>query len=125
MNLNFIIIYVRDIDQAKTFYTQALGMTYVEALSSPTFATVRTDAGAMVGLQDATASRLPAGREEQPGGVELSFEVEDVDATWQRWQAAGVDMVTEPMDLPFGRYYMAKDMEGHYLSAYRFNSRGS
>ena len=29
--------------------------------------------------------------------------------------------VGEPVDLSFGRYFMAKDPEGHYLSVYRFN----
>jgi predicted enzyme related to lactoylglutathione lyase len=53
--------------------------------------------------------------------MELSFEVDDVDGTWRRWQALGVELVGEPVDLSFGRYFMAKDPEGHYLSVYRFN----
>jgi len=52
--------------------------------------------------------------------VELSFEVDDVDATWRRWKASGVELLSEPMDLPFGRYFIAKDPEGHYVSVYRF-----
>lgn len=120
MNLNFMIVYVQDIDKARAFYIEALGMTYVEALSSPTFVTLNPGHGAMIGLQDKAASRLPPGREDQPGSVELSFEVDDVDATWQRWKANGVTIVADPIDLPFGRYLLAQDPEGHYLSAYRF-----
>jgi predicted enzyme related to lactoylglutathione lyase len=55
--------------------------------------------------------------------VELSFEVDDVDDIWKRWKEQGVEIVTEPMDLPFGRYFMAKDPEGHYLSAYCLAAR--
>jgi predicted enzyme related to lactoylglutathione lyase len=123
MNLNFVILYMNDLDKAKAFYSESLGLSVVEAVSSPTFITLRPAGGAMIGLQDKNASRLPPKLEKQPGDVEVSFEVDDVDGTWQRWKEKGVEMVTEPMDLPFGRYFMAKDPEGHYLSVYRFNQR--
>jgi predicted enzyme related to lactoylglutathione lyase len=119
MNLNFIVVYTQDMEQAKAFYTDALGMSVVDALSSRTFVTLRAENGAMIGLQAKSASKLPPARE-KGGSVELSFEVEDVDATWARWMAKGVEAVAEPIDLPFGRYCLAKDPEGHYLSAYRF-----
>jgi predicted enzyme related to lactoylglutathione lyase len=123
MNLNFMILYVRDVEKSKAFYTKVLGMEFMEALSSPTFVTVRPAGGAMIGLQDKSASRLPPGREEQSGSVELSFEVEDVDAIWKHWKEHNVEIVSDPMDLPFGRYFLAKDPEGHYLSAYRFRTK--
>ena len=125
MKLDFVILYMRDMEQAKTFYTEALGLTVVEEVSGPNFVTLRADGGCLLALQDATASRLPPGRETQPGSVEVSFEVDDVDGTWRRWQDKGVEMVTDPMDLPFGRYFMAKDPEGHYLSAYRFTPQAA
>ena len=123
MNLNFIIVYVNDLEKSKAFYTEALGMTHMGAVSSTTFATMRpSEGGAMVGLQDKQSSQLPPGREEQPGSVELSFEVADVDATCKLWKEKGVEIISEPMDLPFGRYFLAKDNEG-YLSAFRFAQR--
>ena len=120
MNLNYIIVYVRDMEKLKAFYTEALGMAVVAELSSPTFVTLRPAAGAMIGLQDSKASRLPPGREDKPGSVELSFAVDDVDSTWKHWKEKGVEIIADPVDLPFGRYFLAKDPEGHYLSAYRF-----
>jgi len=121
MNLNFIIVYVNDLEKSKAFYADALGMTYIGAESATEFATMRpSGGGAMVGLQLKAASKLPPGRETQPGSVELSFEVADVDATWKLWKEKGVEMISEPLDLPFGRYFIAKDNEGHYLSAFRF-----
>ena len=59
MNLNYVIVYVRDMAKVKAFYTDVLGLSVVEAVSSPTFVTIRTAGGAMIGLQDKTASRLP------------------------------------------------------------------
>jgi predicted enzyme related to lactoylglutathione lyase len=121
MNLGFVVVYVRDMEKARAFYTDVLGMAVVEAISSPTFVTLRPSGGSLVALQDKAAAKFPPGLEEQAGSVELSFEVDDVDAAWKRWKEQGVELVSEPMDLPFGRYFMAKDPEGHYLSAYRFN----
>lgn len=120
MNMGFVILYVRDMEKLKAFYTQVLGMPVVDAVSGPNFVTLRTTGGSLLALQDKAASQLPPRLEEQPGSVELSFEADDVDATWTRWKENGVEMVTEPMDLPFGRYFLAKDPEGHYLSVYRF-----
>lgn len=125
MNLNYAIVYVRDLDKAKAFYTETLGLTVVEALSGPTFVTLRPADGAMIGLQDSAASRLPPGREDRPGSVELSFAVDDVDGTWKRWKEKGVEFVIDPSDLPFGRYFLAKDPEGHYLSVYRFHQQAA
>ena len=124
MNLNFIVIYANDLQKLKNFYIDALGMSYVGADSSDDFATVRpSNGGAMVGLQSKQSSKPLPAHEQHPGGVELSFEVEDVDATCKSWKEKGVEIINEPMDLPFGRYMLAKDPEGHYLSAFRFAQR--
>lgn len=120
MNLGFIILYVRDMAAAKAFYTEILGMAVVDEISSATFVTLHPSDGSLIGLQDKGAARLPPKDEDRPGGIELSFAADDVDATWQRWKDQGVEMLTEPMDLPFGRYFMAKDPDGYYLSVYRF-----
>src|SRR5690242_19870265 len=120
MNLGFVVVYVSDMEKMKAFYTELLGMTVVEEVSSPTFQTLRPAAGSLVALQDKAAAKFAPASAEGSGNVELSFEVDDVDATWQRWQEAGVAMESHPMDLPFGRYFLAKDPEGHYLSVYRF-----
>ena len=124
MNLNYIIIYVNDLTTAKTFYTETLGLTVWEAHSAEGFVSIRSEGGAIIGLQDRKSAQLPA-KADQPGSVELSFEVADVDATWAEWQAKGVNLLTPVLPLPFGRYFMAKDPEGYYLSVYRFNQPAS
>src|SRR5262245_16347495 len=124
MNMGFVVLYVRDMEKVKTFYTEVLGLDVVDAVSSPTFVTLRTTGGgSLLALQDKAAALMPPAREDQPGSVELSFEVDDVDETWKRWKEQGVTMVTDPVDLPFGRYFLAQDPEGHWLSAYRFAAR--
>ncbi len=120
MNLGFVILYVQDMDKVKAFYTDLLGLTVVEAVSGPNFVTLRADGGSFLALQNKAAALFPPGQEKQAGSMELSFEADDVDGTWKRWKEKGVELVSEPMDLPFGRYFLAKDPEGHYLSVYRF-----
>ncbi len=121
MNLGFVILYVRDIDRVKAFYTDILGLSVVEKVSGPHFITLRSDGGSLLALQDKATAQFPPKSEERPGSVELSFEVDDVDGTWRLWKEQGVELVTDPIDLPFGRYFMAKDPEGCYLSVYRFS----
>ncbi len=91
MNLGFVVLYVRDMDKVKAFYTDLLGLTVVAEVSGPTFVTLRPSGGSLLALQDATASLLPPGRETASGSVELSFEVDDIDGTWKRWHEAGVE----------------------------------
>ena len=62
---------------------------------------------------------LPPGLAGQPGGVELGLEVADVDAVFHEWKEKGVQTVTPPMDLPFGRTFVARDPEGHLIRVYR------
>jgi predicted enzyme related to lactoylglutathione lyase len=120
MNLGFIVLYVQDMEKVKAFYTDVLGLAVLEEVSGPNFVALRPSGGSLVALQAKTAAVMPPAREEHPGSVELSFEVDDVDGTWSRWKEQGVAIVADPVDLPFGRYFLAQDPEGHYLSVYRF-----
>ena len=43
----------------------------------------------------------------------VHVEVDDVDAHYERAQAAGATILRGPEDLPFGRLYSAADLEGH------------
>ena len=125
MNLGFVILYVNDIDRMKAFYTNVLGLPVVEEFSGPTFVALQPTGGAFLALQDKAAKRVPHGQEKLNASVEVSFEADDVDEIWTDWKEKGVEMVTDPMDMPFGRYFMAKDPEGYYLSVYRFPQRNS
>ncbi len=43
---------------------------------------------------------------------------ENVDVTFADWRAKGVELIQEPETMPFGRSFMAKDPDGHYLTIY-------
>ena len=125
MNLGFVILYVDDVEKTKAFYTDLVGMSVLEELSGPHFVTLRPSGGSLIALQDKATAQFPPKDEKQSGGVELSFAVDDVDATWRLWKESGVELLSEPMDLPFGRYFIAKDPEDHYVSIYRLARPGN
>jgi predicted enzyme related to lactoylglutathione lyase len=120
INLGFVVLYVQDVQKMEVFYTHVLGLSVVEEVSSATFVTLRSGGDFLLALQDKTVALLPPAREDQPGSVELSFAVDDGDATWKRGNEQGVHVVADPVDVPFGRYFQAQDQEDHWLSAYCF-----
>src|SRR5438552_14354285 len=99
-------LYVRDVEKAKAFYTEFLGMKLIPELSSPTFVFLQPTEGTAIALQD--LSMLPPGAPAQAGGFEINLEVEDVDAAYQEWKAKGVEVLTEVADMGAGRWFRAK-----------------
>jgi predicted enzyme related to lactoylglutathione lyase len=120
MNHGFgmLSLYVQDVEKSKAFYTEFLGMKLLPAFSSPTFVFLQPSDGTAIALQD--VALLPAGVPAQPGGFELNLEVEDLDAAFQEWKAKGIEVLSEVTDMGAGRFFRAKDPEGHVLSVYQF-----
>jgi predicted enzyme related to lactoylglutathione lyase len=121
VNLSIVTLYVQDMDRARQFYTQVVGIPEFEPFSSPMFVTLRPAVGSMLALQH--VSTVPADQLKPAGGVELNFEVEHVDQVFAEWQAAGVKMISSPQDKPFGRVFTAQDPDGNLLSVYRLAAR--
>ncbi len=108
--MSWLGLVVKDIPAATEFYTQKLGLTLNEAESIPNFySQFVTQGGAILGLIN--------GFEQE--GINQSFDtaliVADVDATYDQWQTAGVEMVSEPHDMPFGRTFLFHTPAGHVL----------
>ena len=51
----------------------------------------------------------------QPGASEIAFGEEDVDAVYAKWVGLGVPMAQSPIDLDFGRSFVALDPDGHRI----------
>jgi predicted enzyme related to lactoylglutathione lyase len=119
--LGIAILHVRDLAAAKRFYTEVLELPVIEDQSGPTFITLATAGETLLALQDASTSKpYELGG---PGGVEIGLQVEDVDATWRKWQEKGAKTLTPPEDFPFGRAFDGQDPEGHLLSIYQLRAR--
>ena len=120
-NLGMITLFCRHVAETKSFYVNNLGLTVIREMSSPTFATLMTNGGSLIGLQDVKTSL--GGQTSTHGEVELGLEVEDVDATYKEWKENHAEVTSPPMDLPFGRSFQGKDPEGHPLRVYNTKKR--
>ena len=107
----FLGLVVKDINAATAYYQEKLGLTINEKESIPNFYTqFELDGGG------ATLSLLTGFEQE---GIEQNFDaalyVDDIDAAYSQWQAAGVEMLGEPRDMPFGRTFLFRTPDGHVL----------
>lgn len=111
--MTFLGLVVKDVAQATEFYTGKLGLKVNAAESVPNFYTqFETEGGPIFSL---------LGGFEQEGitqTFDTAFLVEDVDVTYNQWQTAGVEMVGEPHDMPFGRTFLCHTPDGHVLRVY-------
>jgi predicted enzyme related to lactoylglutathione lyase len=119
--LGMVTLFCREVAETKNFYINNLGLTEIREMTSPTFATLMTDGGSLIGLQDVKTSL--GGQTSTHGEVELGLEVEDVDATYRRWKADNSEVTSPPTDLPFGRTFQGKDPEGHLIRVYNTKKR--
>jgi predicted enzyme related to lactoylglutathione lyase len=116
MKVGFVILFVKDVARSKEFYTEIVGLPVDETQSSPNFVVLRSE-GSLLALENAAS--LPATQPNQtPGSVEVAFNMDGVDAIYKRWKNAGAEIVLEPEDRPFGRYFVARDPDGHYLDVF-------
>jgi catechol 2,3-dioxygenase-like lactoylglutathione lyase family enzyme len=65
-------LYVKDMDQAVTFYTQTLGLKLRQRWENH-FAEVDAGGGLIIGLHPALPKSLPSG---DPGGIDLGFGID-------------------------------------------------
>jgi catechol 2,3-dioxygenase-like lactoylglutathione lyase family enzyme len=102
--LGYVVRFVQSLDEAVRFYEQVLG----QRLSKRTEHWAQFDCGSItLGLYDraAMAENLGVGESElgsPPGALELAFEVEDCDASYQAALAAGARAFRPPEDRPWG-----------------------
>src|SRR5262249_61026329 len=116
MNSSLILVslYVRDLPGAQAFYTEKLGLEVVPQLTGGGFVFLKPARGTPLALQD--AAMLPPGTGAQPGANSLGFDVDDLEATYHDWRAAGIEVVSEIGDMGAGRVFYARDPEGNSLA---------
>lgn len=110
-DLNIVILRTQDIETARAFYGDTLGMTLI-AETPGFFSVAPTDgqgANFGVGVGEVGATT---------GGAEIWWRVPDVDALYESLKAKGVKILQEPIDRPFGRALSFADPSGYTLSAF-------
>ena len=111
---DFVSLQVRDLDASQAFYETHLGL--VRSPAGPPHAVVFTTtpiAFALRGLLPGTDLDSVA----QPGlGVALWLHATDVQAIHDALVEAGVTVVAEPIDGPFGRTFTFADPDGYHVT---------
>jgi catechol 2,3-dioxygenase-like lactoylglutathione lyase family enzyme len=99
-----ITVFVENVERARKFYTEVVGLEAVEEVSTPGEVVLRSFRGPLIILQfDAEVSRRPV----QPFGTELGLVVPDLEVAWARWQNADATVLTEP--LPAGAHLQRQE----------------
>lgn len=104
--LNYLELPVRDLPQARSFYADAFDWTFTDF--GPSYSatlTGDTDVGLQGDPAEATAALLPV------------IQVEDLDATLTRIEAAGGTITLPIFSFPGGRRFHFRDPAGHELAA--------
>ena len=116
---DYVVLVVTEVDRSLRFYTEVLGLPLGHR-SGP-FAQLDTGATRVALYErDAMADTLGIGPLQPPPadapGFELGFKVDDVDAAYAEFTAAGAEAVTPPTDRPWGqRTAYIRDPDGHLV----------
>lgn len=113
----FVLLYVDRPDLSAAFYAGLLDLEPLEV--SPTFALFKLESGMRLGLW--SRHTVEPAAQATVGGVELGFPVADyaaVDAMHADWRDRGWPIAQAPVELDFGRTFVALDPDGHRLRVF-------
>ena len=111
LGLTVVYLYVRDLERAQAFYREALGL----ALEGD-------DDWVETTLANGVRFALHRWHEGEPepssGGVNVNFEVRDIDAAAERLRAAGVEVGAVHRE-PYGSFFRFSAPEGYRLELFQ------
>ena len=110
---NFLGLICADVPASTRYYTEMLGFELNEEASIPGYySQFVTKDGAMFALVGGFGTE-PEQTFNQ--NFDTALEVEDVDAIFAEWRDKGVEMVTDVIEMPFGRTFLARTPDDHIL----------
>lgn len=112
--IKFLGIPVRDQDRALRFYTEKLGFRILtDQQFSPTQRWIELS---IPGAETGVVLFTPEGHEHLIGTfVNTSWEVDNIDKTYEELQAKGVEFSGPPQKQPWGTFLKMKDSEGNQI----------
>ena len=112
LGLDFVLLHVPDLEQARAFYTEKLGFA-VEG-QQPGFVQFRKHDG-----MGAIFALLEEAGVSPHQGIELWWIVDNADATYATLVSHDVEIVSQPSDEPFGRAFTVKDPAGNLINLFQ------
>ncbi len=113
LRLHQVILQVKDLERSKQFYTKKLGFK-VKHDFSPEYLAVVTPNRLQIGLHPGNQSRSRKAHGDQPVGIE--FEVDDVDALYEKLKKLGVKFIEKPTNAWGEREARFLDPDGYRLA---------
>lgn len=118
VKLGYVILYVESLEKTKRFYGELLGLklrnefgSYIEYETGSTILSMNTRAGG----REVTGLPIPDGIQKSHT-FELGFVTEDVEGVVDRLRQAGVPVLLEPTEKPWGqKVAYVEDPDGHYI----------
>lgn len=115
--LDFVALQVRDTERSAAFYQEHLGLN--RAPHSPEHAIVFATEPIPFAVREPLPGVDLEAASPRPGvGVALWFLVDDAEARHLALREAGVPIVTEPVEGPFGRTFTFIDPDGYVVTAH-------
>lgn len=112
---DFLALQVRDLDAAAAFYETRLGLR--RAATSPPHAVVFDTAPIAFAVREAAPGMDLDAAAPRPGtGVALWLHADDAQGLHDELAAAGVAILTAPVDGPFGRTFTFADPDGYAVT---------
>lgn len=109
--INIVILRVPDLEAARAFYGETLGLPLDEETPNFLFVAPMDGQGSALGIG--------AGQPGAADSIEVWWRVDDTDALHAALVAKGVRITEEPVDRPFGRAVSFADPAGNILHAYK------
>jgi len=118
VKLGYVILYVDSLEKTKRFYGELLGLelrnefgSYIEYQTGSTILSMNTRAGG----REVTQLPIPDGLQ-KCNTFELGFVTEQVEELVERVREAGVPILLEPTEKPWGqKVAYIEDPDGHYI----------
>ena len=112
--IKFLGIPVKDQQRALAFYTDKLG--FEVRTNQPFSDKQRWIELGVPGAETGIVLFTPDGQEDRIGTfVNTSWEVDDIDKTYEELTGKGVDIAGPPQKQPWGSFLMMKDSEGNQI----------
>src|SRR5689334_4203284 len=108
--LELVLLHVTDIEAARAFYTEKLGLEIDPEQSGPNFTLFQRPEGVGSSLALSVEGTVAI-----TNSIELWLYVQDADATHAELVERGVEVASPLVDMPFGRTFSIKDPSGNTL----------
>ena len=112
-NVDFISIQVKDLKSSSEFYTEIVGFEKTED-KRPDAVVFKDDGGAIFAIRKPMfeiKENMLLGL-----GVSIWFGVEDIEKTFISVKNSDVQIISTPVDGPFGKMFIIKDIDGYMLT---------